>query len=505
MKEAHGMTAQHRPRDFRIEPLAAILLVGLLCGCAGKKTAVAPPAPQPPAAERSPSTTELVWSEVFTPAPAADITAVGNVFWVCGADEMIASSSDGGNTWKLRHQKANGQTLLHIAFANEKVGHAAGKGGLLLSTTNGGRTWKEHNAGDDVLAFSFADADNGIAVIGSEGDINRFAQPGWGPFAVVMDGAVKLTHNAGEHWEDIPALSSKESGPFTQVLAVASLDSSHYLMLRRNPTIEDAFVVTADAGRSWKVVHQRNDATDRELAWSVFVHAGEYWAFGMELLNRQQRGGYGVPLTLHSRDGETWSHGISGPKEFGGCNTQGCYMWDGAVETLYEAKEQYWNLPQDGSLSATWAIAGGRACTIGTIIQCGPAEMADKPQPRGRNLPHSVGQPFKVTNLPFAPDCVACGVKVVRLDPGMNWRGTVIVNFEVDRNGAVTELYENGAPRGPLGALIEDQVTQWRFVLPTKDSTPAAQRSIPIDVKCIDAPDVPTMDGCQLAPGKKPV
>jgi hypothetical protein len=38
----------------------------------------------------------------------------------------------------------------------------------------------------------------------------------------------------------------------------------------------------------------------------VFVHEGEYWAFGHELVHREKGGGYGVPLTLHSKDGETW-------------------------------------------------------------------------------------------------------------------------------------------------------------------------------------------------------
>jgi hypothetical protein len=35
---------------------------------------------------------------------------------------------------------------------------------------------------------------------------------------------------------------------------------------------------------------------------------------------------------------------------------------------------------------------------------------------------------------------------------------------------------------------------------------PAMQetRHVPIDLNCIDAPDVPTIDGCQLTPGKGP-
>lgn len=199
-----------------------------------------------------------------------------------------------------------------------------------------------------------------------------------------MSGSVKLTHDGGDHWEDIPALTSDELRPFSLVLAVAALDSTHYLMIREHPEVEDIYVVTNDGGMSWKVVHQRNDATNRELARWVFVHGGEYWAFGMELVHRDTGGGYGVPLTLHSKDGETWAHGVNGGlHEYGGCNSQGCYMWDGTVEVLYGERAQYWALPQDGSLSfLEWAIARGHVCTVSAHLECGPAVNTEEPQAR---------------------------------------------------------------------------------------------------------------------------
>jgi photosystem II stability/assembly factor-like uncharacterized protein len=245
-----------------------------MSGCAAKK-----PIPAAPPA-RVPTSLRSNWAKIAPPFRAANITAVGNVFWVCGDNEMIASSSDGGTSWNLRHQNASGATLLDIGFITEKVGHATGTNGRLLSTTDGGKTWTAHNAADTVWAFSFFDADNGIAVIG--GDSNRDPRL-WGQPAI-MDGSVKLTQDGGDHWEDIAALGSEELRPFTQVLTVAALDASNYLMIRRQPGIEDVFLVTHDAGKSWHVVHQRNDATNRELARWVFVHGGEYWAFGMELV-----------------------------------------------------------------------------------------------------------------------------------------------------------------------------------------------------------------------------
>ena len=474
--------------------------MSVLCGCAAKKAATAPRPQQPVATSQSTATIGPQWTEVFTPFPAADITAVGSVFWVCGANAMIASSSDGGSTWNLRHQTHDGKVLLHIAFVNEKVGNAAGKAGLLLSTRDGGKTWKEHNAGSDVLAFSFADAKNGIAVIGPEGDVNRFAQPGYWNGPLPEDAIVKLTHDGGERWEGIPALSSEEFKSYSRVLDVAALNSSQYLMIRNEGMIEDAFFVSQDAGKSWKMIHQRNDPTNREFARRVFVHDGEYWAFGQQLLNRQDHGGGMARMTRHSKDGETWTPGIDPASDMGACNAQGCYMWDGVVEILYGEHEQYWALPQDGSLSDKWAIAGNRACTIDTTIECGPAVAVAKPPKAQRNLPRSVGRPWK-TALVSVDGCLACGVKIIRLDPGRDWQGRVVVNFLVDSDGAVMDLSEDGAPPGPLGALIEDQVKHWRFKAASVSATTQPRR-VPIDVKCVDAPDVPTMDGCQLLPGK---
>jgi photosystem II stability/assembly factor-like uncharacterized protein len=501
---------QRRNMALHCGRAAAIILVGLLCGCSSKKAA-APQIAQAPAPAPSPAPTEPVWTEVSTPSRAADITAVGNVFWVCGVDEMIASSSDGGNTWSLKHQIRGGAVLLNIAFVNAEIGHAAGKNGVLLSTTDGGKTWQSHTivadprnlaVSTDIQKFSFADADNGIAIVGAR-DINRSSeQPMY--YASPMNAAVELTHDGGKHWQEVSAFGSADPPPFSRVQAVAALDSSHYLMILNHPQIEDAFVISADGGRTWKVIHQRDDETNRDFAKQVFVHEGEYWAFGTQLLNRQNGGGYMEAMTRHSKDGQTWLAGTSSASEMGVCNLQGCYLWDGAVEALYDTTGHYWNMPQDGSLSAKWAIAANRVCTIGTIVQCAPAVSVLKPQPRLQYPPHSSGQPFKVTERPFAPDCATCGVKVIRLDPGTNWQGRIVVSFEIDQDGAVADLSEDGAPEGPLGALIEGQVKRWRFAGQAGSATAGArQRHVAIDVKCVDAPDVPTMDGCQLLPAER--
>ncbi len=86
---------------------------------------------------------------------------------MCGADEMILTSRDGGATWETKHQNRDGEVLLNISFVDEKTGCAAGTGGLLLSTVDEGQTWKSHQVPESVRNFSFADPANGIAVVSS--------------------------------------------------------------------------------------------------------------------------------------------------------------------------------------------------------------------------------------------------------------------------------------------------------------------------------------------------
>jgi photosystem II stability/assembly factor-like uncharacterized protein len=94
------------------------------------------------------------WNVVASPFRPVNITAQGATIWVCGMDEMILSSKHGGTTWETKHQNPDGEILVDISFVNEKVGHAAGTGGLLLSTDDGGQTWKSRVAPGAVRAFS---------------------------------------------------------------------------------------------------------------------------------------------------------------------------------------------------------------------------------------------------------------------------------------------------------------------------------------------------------------
>src|SRR3954471_20913307 len=105
------------------------------------------------------------WKVVESAFRPVNLAAQGATIWVCGVDETISSSKDGGTTWETKHQNLGGEILFDIAFVNDKVGHAAGTGGILLATDDAGQTWKRHIVPGALRLFSFANAMNGIAVV----------------------------------------------------------------------------------------------------------------------------------------------------------------------------------------------------------------------------------------------------------------------------------------------------------------------------------------------------
>jgi photosystem II stability/assembly factor-like uncharacterized protein len=442
-----------------------------------------------------PANASSPWNLVASPFRPMEITAQDKTLWVCGADEMILSSKDGGATWETDHQNRDGETLLDISFVNEKIGFAQGTGGLLLSTEDGGQTWKSHIVPGTMRAFSFADAQNGIAVIGEGPSGSKVTSIGQ---ALPLQGSVKITHDGGGHWEDIPALNSEDLRSFSQTISIAALDSLHFLMLRRQPGVEDIFVITKDGGKSWNIIRPQNDASTRELPRMVYIHQGEYWAFGYELIHREQGGGYGVPLTLHSKDGETWVHGAQGPKEFDSCTSQGCYMWDGAIEILYGEHEQFWTLPQDGSLGNKWAIADEEACTIDDgSLKCGHATLTEKPPDR----PESAGGIIHMNATDDLVDgCIECQIAdMIPDNPGATSAQKVRASLEVRRDGTVSNVSVDFPSSKRLSNEISVQLSKWLFEPDHKGTeTVETKKDISLLLACSGFPGRPETTRCWL-------
>jgi hypothetical protein len=78
------------------------------------------------------------WRTVELPTRPQNIIENNGILWVCGAEELIAASDDAGKTWTAKHSAKNGGLLLSLGFANGQFGYAAGTGGAVLITKDGG-------------------------------------------------------------------------------------------------------------------------------------------------------------------------------------------------------------------------------------------------------------------------------------------------------------------------------------------------------------------------------
>jgi len=182
-----------------------------------------------------------------------------------------------------------------------------------------------------------------------------------------------VTHDGGQDWE---------ASMHSEQMLIFDPTPSYFQWLPSMPSIPDRRSPASgrgrlrrytDAGKTWKLVQ-----VDNVYATRVFVHEGEYWAFGIEYLDRQKGGGYGAPVSLHSKDGEVWIHGVRVPESFGPVTRKVATFLNGLLVDLYGAHEKFWVLPRDGSMTKTWAIAGNRACTVSGTAKCAAATLTDQ-------------------------------------------------------------------------------------------------------------------------------
>lgn len=430
------------------------------------------------------------WRPVSLPFRPMAIASLRDTFWVCGIDEMIAKSRDGGETWEIKHQKAGGEVILNIAFIQDNLGYAAGTGGLLLWTKDGGETWREsRSASDTILEISFSDDKNGLRSTGS---------------------GVEITHDGGATWASISAYkSNKELQDFKTVASLVALDDKHVAVLfRKGPEDSEAIVATTDSGQSWSTTSVPNSRI-----WSLVAHEGEYWAFGFEVIEKDKPGGgYGVALALHSKDGIKWDHGVRAPNEFSDCNAQGCLLWDGAIVSLFQDAPLFLAVPADGSLATQWALAKGAVCSVGSDLECTQAQTVQAPPPRPLSnrpstgssdplLRGSSGSLHTCLSCPLAPfplnKSLLAQVPVTIVGPNgqqrqiymAGLRASLHANFVVRKDGTTDEIEIHNAPNKEILFILMGHIQDWVFAPPRKDGVPveAAQKAT-IEVSCMAFP-----------------
>jgi photosystem II stability/assembly factor-like uncharacterized protein len=225
--------------------LAALLLAFGAAGCADK-----------------------AFEEDHGPPPPA---SPGLGVWIVSA-RSIWHTANGGADWEQQLEQAP-RTLTGIAFADGKHGWAVGTKGLILATSDGGRTWNaQTSTGPHLWHVTCVDAKHVWAI---------------GPH-----GALLRSSNGGSTWrtDEIAGVDMVDSGGG----GITFADASHGWI-----ATGDAVRASSDGGATWAVQYQRKGIRLRGVACSDSEHV---WAVGT-------RGGFdGQPVVIATTDGgATWT------------------------------------------------------------------------------------------------------------------------------------------------------------------------------------------------------
>ncbi len=145
--------------------------------------------------------------------------------WAAGHGGVIIHTADGGQTWGVQRESApKNQPLFDIQFLTPKVGYACGAYDSFLKTTDGGGTWTLIAPGDDLIYNSLAFIDEETGYLAGE------------------FGTVLKTADGGESWEKL------DLGGFGGTLFGITLVSPQRILVYG---IQGNTFLSDDGGRHW--------------------------------------------------------------------------------------------------------------------------------------------------------------------------------------------------------------------------------------------------------------
>ena len=105
--------------------------------------------------------------------------------WAAGHGGIIVHTEDGGNTWRIQRESSpENHPLFDIQFLSPRVGYACGAYDTFLKTTDGGKTWALSAPGSDYIysALAFIHEETGY-LVGEFGTVLRTRDGGnsWEP------------------------------------------------------------------------------------------------------------------------------------------------------------------------------------------------------------------------------------------------------------------------------------------------------------------------------------
>ena len=394
------------------------------------------------------------WRTVELPARPLNIAENNGTLWVCGADELIAASDDGGKTWTAKHSAKNSGLLLSIGFANGQFGYAAGTGGAVLVTKDGGKTWDSVKVPSQVVyEAAFSDEKHGL---------------------IHTPRTIYTTADGGMTWTPVQIdLSSEELKGFSHALSVVAPSADHMAIVlsQGNSSAYDyRLLITKDGGTKWSLSGIPSTGLGKLTA-----RGGEYWFAGMEVIEKDKPGGgYGVPLVMHSSDGEKWTHLPRWSKhEFSECNSQGCLYWDGAGVPLPPTDPiTFWTFAPEKAATSTWAVAKGTICTVGTTLKCAAAATTQTMPPYTESS-SPIAPPISAPPLDAPPaqglQCLYCDFERFMVTSDFQGAADVQLKLHIGLNGLVEQAEIVHATNAGIGERIAASARNWIFLPYVKD------------------------------------
>lgn len=276
--------------------LAVSLMAALLWHGSSKVVASLPPL-QAPAIRPWDS-----FLSVTSPAPGK--------WFVVGKNGVLLSSTDGGRTWSRRELAKRGDLswfdLYSIRFTSDgRSGWISGEDGLILHSADGGETWKAQKSGVTGRIFRIVPIDARAAV------------------AAGVDGALIRTDDAGQTWH---AQSFKGAIAF---LDLAFGDASNGWAVGEFATIAH----TCDGGRTWALQYGGDRSNFRAPAFmsATFSDSKRGWVAGQ-----------GGTVIQTADGGITWNQiaspidvPIYGSHLVSAAGSEGSLWWVGAEGNLF--------------------------------------------------------------------------------------------------------------------------------------------------------------------------
>jgi len=394
------------------------------------------------------------WHAKDLPFRVLNTTSVGPSLWICGTNEAIAVSSDAGEHWQVKHQTTDGAVLLNIGFASDKFGYAAGTGGLLFTTEDGGETWSQRSTGSDtILQISFSDPKHGL--------IRTFT-------------SLLFTLDGGAHWAVVSAdQNTDEIKHFPYTFSLVALDSSHMAIMMKQGAAQyegQGFLTTEDSGQSW-----RFSTIPNVTLYSFLRVQGKYWTVGTEVIHKDQPGGgYAVPVALYSSDGSKWEHtsnDLSACKlqMCVACTTEGCLSANGMIAEFFSDKTSYKEFSSNRELTPKWAAASSAICFVGNGLRCTGLKPVVKPNSGENPLPTAVGPGPLGAPAAQGPHCIICSMDRIFIDKKAQGAYTIKLELEIAKNGIVRTALAEGAPTPEVKSRLEQQAQEWIFEPYLKD------------------------------------